>query len=101
MTGKTRLASLPDVPTFAEAGYPGVDATGWQGIVVPTGTPPAIIAKLSEALAKIINSAEVKEKFSSQGLDAASSTAEEFTAFIRSEIPKWTKLAKAANIKVD
>jgi tripartite-type tricarboxylate transporter receptor subunit TctC len=101
VTGNQRLASLPDVPTFAEAGYPGVDATGWQAIVVPAGTPPAVIAKLSEALAKIINSAEVKEKFSAQGLDAASSTADELNAHIRSEVPKWTRLAKAANIKAD
>jgi tripartite-type tricarboxylate transporter receptor subunit TctC len=101
VTGKERLPSLPDVPTFAEAGYPGVDAMGWQGVVVPTGTPPAIIARLSEALAKIINSAEVREKFASQGIDAVSSTAEEFTAHIRSEVPKWKGLAKSANIKAE
>jgi tripartite-type tricarboxylate transporter receptor subunit TctC len=101
VTGKERLPSLPDVPTFAEAGYPGVDAMAWQGVVVPAGTPPAIIAKLSEALAKIINSAEVREKFTAQGIDAASSTADEFTAHIRNEVPKWTRLAKAANIKAD
>lgn len=99
VTGTQRLPSLPDVPTFAEAGYPGVDAVGWQGVVVPTGTPPAIIARLSEALAKIINGAEVREKFASQGIDAVSSTAEEFTAYIRSEVAKWKQLARAANIK--
>jgi tripartite-type tricarboxylate transporter receptor subunit TctC len=99
VTGAARLAALPDVPTFAESGFPAVDAMAWQGIVVPAGTSPAIIAKLSDALAKAINSAEVREKFAAQGLDAASSTADEFTAHIRSEVPKWTRLAKAANIK--
>jgi tripartite-type tricarboxylate transporter receptor subunit TctC len=101
VTGKERLAALPDVPTFAESGFPGVDAVAWQGVVVPTGTPPAIIAKLSEALAKAITSTEVREKFAAQGLDAASSTAEEFTAHIRSEVPKWARIAKSANIKAD
>ena len=87
--------------TFDEAGVPRVDASGWQGIAVPTGTPPEAIARLSEALAKTIALAEVRDKFATQGLDAAPSTAEEFTAHIRREVPKWDRLAKKANIKVD
>jgi tripartite-type tricarboxylate transporter receptor subunit TctC len=101
VTGKNRLAALPDVPTFDEAGVPGVDAVGWQGIAVPAGTPPAIIAKLSEALAKTIAHPEIREKFLTQGLDAASMTADEFSAHIRSEVPKWKSLARSANIKID
>lgn len=101
VTGKQRLAALPDVPTFDEAGVPGVDALGWQGIAVPAGTPPAIIARLSEALAKVITHPEIREKFLTQGLDAASMTSDEFSAHIRSEVPKWTRLARSANIKID
>ena len=100
VTGKTRLAALPDVPTFEEAGVT-LDASGWQGVAVPAGTPPEIIAKLSEALAKTIALQEVRDKFASQGLDAAPSTAAEFSALIRSEVPKWIRIAKSANIKVE
>ena len=101
VTGKARLAALPDVPTFDEAGLPGMDASGWQGIAVPAGTPREVIAKLSEALAKTIAQPDIREKFATQGLEAAPSTAEEFSAHIRSEVPKWARLAKSANIKVE
>jgi tripartite-type tricarboxylate transporter receptor subunit TctC len=101
VSGKTRLAVLPEVPTFDEAGVAGVDASGWQGIAVPAGTPRETIAKLSEALAKTIALQEIRDKFATQGLDAAPSTAEEFSAHIRSEVAKWDRIAKSANIKVD
>jgi tripartite-type tricarboxylate transporter receptor subunit TctC len=68
---------------------------------VPAGTPPEVIAKLSDALAKTIAQPDVRDKFATQGLDAASSTAEEFSAHIRSEVPKWIRVAKSANIKVE
>ena len=100
VTGNARLAALPDVPTFAEAGVP-IDASGWQGIAVPVGTAPEAIAKLSAALAKTIALPEVRERFATQGLDAASSSAEEFAAHIRSEVAKWIRVAKSANIKVE
>jgi tripartite-type tricarboxylate transporter receptor subunit TctC len=101
VSGKARLAVLPDVPTFDEGGVAGVDASGFQGIVVPAGTPREAIAKLSEALARIIAQPEVREKFATQGLDPASSTAEDFSVFIRTEVAKWGLIAKKANIKVD
>jgi tripartite-type tricarboxylate transporter receptor subunit TctC len=101
LTGKTRLPALPDVPTFDEAGIKGVDATGFQGVLAPAGTPPAAVAKLSEALLKALAQPDVLEKFATQGLDAAPSTPTEFTAFIRSEITKWGRIAKEANIKAD
>jgi len=101
VTGKARLAALPDVPTFDEAGLPGMDASGWQGVAVPAGTPREAIATLSEALAKTIAQPDVREKFATQGLEAAPSTAEEFLAHIRSEVPKWARLAKSANIKIE
>ena len=100
VTGNARLAALPDVPTFAEAGVP-IDASGWQGIAVPAGTPAEAIAKLSAALAKTIALPEVRERFATQGLDAASSSADEFSAHIRSEVAKWIRVAKTANIKVE
>ena len=101
VSGKTRLATLPDTPTFDEAGLKGFDASGWQGVLAPAGTPPAMIARLSEALVKALAQPEVRDKFALQGLDVASSTPEQFGAFIRAEIEKWGKVAKAANIRLD
>jgi tripartite-type tricarboxylate transporter receptor subunit TctC len=101
VSGKTRLATLPDTPTFEEAGLTDFDASGWQGVLVPAGTAPAMIAKLSEALVKALAQPEVREKFALQGLDVASSTPEQFGAYIRAEIDKWGRIAKAANIRLD
>ena len=86
VTGKARLASLPDVPTFELA---------------PAGTPPDAVAKLSQALNAALAQPEVKERFAAAGLDTVSSTPAEFAAFIRSEIAKWGRVAKEANIKLD
>jgi tripartite-type tricarboxylate transporter receptor subunit TctC len=101
VTGKTRLASLPDVPTFEQAGLPGVDASGFQGVLAPAGTPSAAVATLSQALNAALAQPDVKERFAAAGLDTASSTPAEFAAFIRTEIAKWGKVAKEANIRVD
>ena len=101
VTGKARLAALPDTPTFDEAGLKDFEASGWQGVLVPAGTPPAMIAKLSDALVRALAQPEVRDKFTSQGLDVASSTPEQFGTHIRAEIQKWGKIAKAANIRLD
>lgn len=101
VSGKTRLAALPDTPTFEEAGLKDFDASGWQGVLVPAGTPPAAIAKLNDALVRTLALPEVREKFATQGLDAASGTPAEFGAFIRAENEKWGRVAKTANIKLD
>ena len=100
VTGKARLASLPDVPTFEQAGL-SVDASGFQGVLAPAGTPPEVVAKLSQALNTALSQPELREKFAAAGLDTVSSTPAEFAAFIRSEIAKWAKVAKEANIKID
>jgi len=100
VTGKTRLASLPDVPTFEQGGL-SVDASGFQGVLAPAGTPPEAVARLSQALNAALAQPEVREKFATAGLDTVSSTPAEFAAFIRSEIAKWAKVAKEANIKID
>ena len=100
VTGKTRLASLPDVPTFEQAGF-SVDAGGFQGVLAPAGTPPEAVAKLSQALNAALAQADVKEKFAAAGLETVSSTPAEFAAFIRTEIVKWERVAKEANIKLE
>ena len=100
VTGKARLASLPDVPTFEQGGL-SVDASGFQGVLAPAGTPPEAVAKLSQALNAALAQPEVREKFATAGLETVSSTPAEFAAFIRNEIVKWGRVAKEANIKLD
>lgn len=101
VTGRKRLVSLPDVPTFDEAGLPGVEVTGFQGIFVPAKTPAAIVNRLSDAVVKALNQPDVRERFMLQGIDAAPSNAKEFGEFVRAEAEKWGKLAKTANIRAD
>ncbi|HEY6965986.1 MAG TPA: tripartite tricarboxylate transporter substrate binding protein [Burkholderiales bacterium] len=101
VTGKARLASLPEVPTFDQAGLAGVDASGFQGVLAPAGTPPEAVARLSDALNKALAQPEVKERIAANGLDVATSTPAEFAAFIRSEIAKWGRVAKEANIRIE
>lgn len=99
VTGPKRLASLPDVPTFGEAGLPGINASGFQGVFAPAGTPPAILSKLSDAVLKALSQPDVRERLSSQGLNVSPMNAKEFEAFVQAEAPRWAKLAQAANIK--
>jgi len=101
VTRDVRLAALPDVPTFEEQGLKGFQASGWQGVLVPTGTPAAAVAKLSDALIKTLAQPDVRARFVEQGLDPAPSTPEQFGAYIRAEIEKWGQVQKTANIKVD
>jgi tripartite-type tricarboxylate transporter receptor subunit TctC len=101
VTGSARLPALPDVPTFEEAGLKGYNATGWQGVFVAAGTPKDIVAKLNDALLKVMNDKEVQEKFVANGAEPTPRPTDEFTKYVASEIDKWTKIAKAANVKVD
>jgi len=96
-----RLAFLPDLPTIAEAGVPGYEANNWWGIVVPTGTPAAIIARLHKELTVVLASAETKKRFESEGSEAAQMTPEEFGRFMTAETAKWAKVVKEAGIKAE
>ena len=70
VTSPTRSPALPDVPTVAESGFPGFEATGWLGILVPNGTPPAVIARLNAEIAKVMQNPEVQKKMVAQGVEA-------------------------------
>jgi tripartite-type tricarboxylate transporter receptor subunit TctC len=96
--GRERAPSLKNVPTTAELGYPQVVAENWYGMVAPIATPPAIVARLNQATAEALRDPGVKEKLSSQGLTLIGNTPDEFTAYIRAEIEKWAKVAKAAGL---
>jgi tripartite-type tricarboxylate transporter receptor subunit TctC len=101
VTGPKRSIALPEVPTFAESGFPQYDASSWNGILVPTGTPRPIIDRLHVELVKILKDPKVLERLINDGPVAIGNTPEEFTAFIRSEQAKWSKVIKAADIKIE
>jgi len=101
IASRERLAILPEVPTTAEAGFPGVEASGWNGIFVPAGTPPAIIARLQQEIAKVLRSKEVEDDAKNLGTQANGDRPEEFAAFVRAETQKWGKVIKDAGIKVE
>ena len=99
VAGKQRIAVLPDVPTAAEAGLPGWQASSWFGLVAPAGTPPAIIKRLHTEVAKAMKS-PLMQKLSARGMRMVGDSPEEFGAFIIAERKKWGEIIKAAGIKV-
>lgn len=101
VTSPKRLATAPELPTLAESGYPAVEASSWYGILVPAGTPPAIVARLNTALGHVTGGGEYREVLDKQGLDPLSSSPEAFRAFIVGESAKWAKVIKAANITLE
>ena len=101
ITGESRLAAMPQLPTFAEAGVPNFDVSYWQGVVAPAGTSPLIVDKMSTELAKILSMSDVKERLNSQGADPFISNPQQFAAMIKAELMKYGKVIKAANIKLD
>jgi tripartite-type tricarboxylate transporter receptor subunit TctC len=101
VTGPKRSIALPEVPTFAESGFPQYDASSWNGILVPTGTPRTIIDRLHAELVKILKDPKVFERLVNDGPVAIGNTPEEFNAFIKSEQAKWSKVIKAADIRIE
>ena len=101
VTSATRAPALPDIPTVAESGLPGFEASSWFGLLAPTGTPPAIIAKINDEVAKWLASPEGKEKLASIGANPAGGSPEDFARHIQAETAKWAKVVKASGAKVD
>ncbi len=100
VTSKTRSQALPDVPTTAEVGYPDIAGDNWQGIVVPTGTPKAIVAFLHREIVRIMALPDVRERLAVLGFEPVASTPEEFVQHTKVEFEKWAKVIRASNIKV-
>ena len=98
ISGARRSATLPNIPTIAEAGLPGYDATSWYGMLAPAGTPRPVISRLGEESAKAVNAADVKERLAAQEIEPARGGVEEFAGVLNAEIPKWVKVIKAAGI---
>ncbi|MBI3044666.1 MAG: tripartite tricarboxylate transporter substrate binding protein [Betaproteobacteria bacterium] len=101
LTSKQRSSVLPDVPTLDESGVANFESIGWYGILVPSGVPAKIAARLNKELVSVMALPDVRERLASQGGDAVSSTRERFAAFMRSELKKWTGIIRSTNIRVE
>lgn len=104
VTSARRHHMLPDVPTIAEAGVPGLaqfEAASWQGLFAPAGLPRDVMAKLNTEVVKALESADIKEFFGSQGFIVGGTTPEQFKALIESEVAKWGRVIKAGNITIN
>jgi tripartite-type tricarboxylate transporter receptor subunit TctC len=101
VTTQTRFSLMPELPTVAELGLPGFDATTWHGLVAPAGTPRDVIDTLNRATVQTLRDAETLRQLHDIGVEVSASTPEEFGAYIRSEIPKWAAVVKASGAQVE
>jgi tripartite-type tricarboxylate transporter receptor subunit TctC len=101
ISGESRAAALPDVPTFAEAGMPKFQVGGWFGIVAPSGTPKYAIDKISREMASILSTPDAQDYLVKQGSEAFISTPEQVTALIRADVAKYARIIKEAGIKAE
>ncbi|HEX2828012.1 MAG TPA: tripartite tricarboxylate transporter substrate binding protein [Burkholderiales bacterium] len=99
VSSKDRSRELPDVPTMIEAGVPGLEVRDWQGLLGPRGMPKPVIDKLNAELARVLRAPDNQERLAAMGLEVIASSPEEFRKSIASEIARWAKVVKAANIK--
>jgi tripartite-type tricarboxylate transporter receptor subunit TctC len=98
VTTEQRLPYLPDVPTIAESGFPGYEISSWQGVFAPGGTPRDVVAKINGEVVRLLNVPEVRARISLEGADPVGSSPEAFAERVKSEIAKWSKVARSAGI---
>ncbi len=101
VTGTTRFAELPQVPTVAESGVPGYSATGWYGFYATGGTSPEIVRRLYNESVRALGAPDTRERLAKSGNEYVMSPPEEFVAFLRAETAKWTKVVKEANLRIE
>ena len=98
---KQRSKVAPTIPTMDESGAPGYDATAWFGLFVPAGTPPEVIAKLSDAAIKAVHTPEVSATLLKTGAEPVGSTPAEFDAFYKAEVAKWAQVIRRAKVQIE
>lgn len=92
---------MPDLPTVAEAGVSGFEATTWHGVVAAAGTPEPLITRLNAEINRVLRLADVRERLTGQGAEISGGTPQEFAAYIQREIPKWAKVVKDSGARAD
>lgn len=101
VTGSQRATAIPDVPTVSEVGVPGYEMNSWYGVLAPAATPQDIVNKAGAEIARIVKLPQVRERLSHEGLEPAGTTPQEFAAYIKAEVAKWTRVVRTAGIKVE
>ena len=101
VTTAARSKNFPALPSVAEAGVPGFEATSWHGVVAPAGTPQAAIARLNAETNKVLQQADIRDRLAAQGADVVGGTPQQFGDYIRSEVPKWAKVIRDSGAKAD
>jgi tripartite-type tricarboxylate transporter receptor subunit TctC len=101
VTSAKRSAAAPDIPTFAESGVPGYEHEPWNGMFSPAGMPKAVLARVNAEVIRVLHAPEAKKVLEGDGADVVGSTPEQFAIVLKTEIVKWTKVAKAAGIKAE
>ena len=101
VTGAKRSSALPDLPTVAESGVPGYEVSAWFGIFAPAEVPQPVVQRLNAEFVKALQQPDLRQRLASQGAEPLTSTPDEFTAYLRSEIAKWAKVVKDSGMKVD
>lgn len=101
VTGKSRAAVLPNVPTVAESGLPGYESTTWYGLVGPAALPKDIVARVNSVAAAALKSNELRERYSALGFDTVTNTPEQFTTFLKKDMQDWAKVVKVSGARLD
>ena len=101
ITGNVRSATIPEIPTMAEAGLKNYAAVGWQGVMVPAGTPAAIVARLNSEINKALKDVGLRDRLSAQGLEVVGGTAQQFAEFVRRDTERWRSAVEASGAKID
>ena len=101
VTAPTRLSALPEVLTSKESGFPEFEISGWYGVALPVNTPREIVMRLNSEITRALNSNDVRERLSMDGLEPKTNSPDEMTAFAKSEFDRWSKVVKASGAKAE
>jgi tripartite-type tricarboxylate transporter receptor subunit TctC len=101
VTGDKRSAAAPELPTVAETGLPGYEVSVWYGVLAPAGTPAAVVTRLHAEILKIMKLPDITTRWATLGAEPLSNTPEQFAAFLKSDLVKWTKVVRDSGAKLD